>query len=102
MAHTCAEAEVDAAAAIINAVCKEPEIYEKETKEALEEVPDLFSIRQLDDGVFFINCGGDPAKAYKRYRRKVLFHKLMKEILKPRELNLVGYYLGFDRRIKKA
>ena len=98
MAHTCAEAEVDAAAAIVNAVCKEP----KETKEALEEVPDLFSIRQLDDGVFFINCGGDPAKAYKRYRRKVLFHKLMKAVLKPRELNLVRDYLGLDRRIKKA
>lgn len=51
----------------------------------------------MGDDVFSISYGGDPAKAYDRYMRRVFLFQLMEEVLKPRELNLVRYYLGIGQ-----
>jgi hypothetical protein len=62
--------------------------------ELLKEYQTLFNIWLLGDKVDYISYGGNPAKAYDRYMRWVLLLKLMEDVLKPRELNLVRYYLG--------
>ena len=62
--------------------------------ELLKEYQTLFNIWLLGDKVDYISYGGNPAKDYDRYMRWVLLLKLMEDVLKPRELNLVRYYLG--------
>lgn len=69
-------------------------VSHKTAAELLKEYRTLFRTRQLGDDVFSISCGGDPAKVYDRYMRRVLLLELMEEVLKPRELNLVRCYLG--------
>lgn len=70
---------------------------DEKAAELLKEYRTLFHIRQLGDDVFSISYGGDPAKVYDRYMRWVFLLQLMKEVLKPRELNLVRYYLGIGQ-----
>ena len=57
----------------------------------------LFCVRQLDDDVFSVSCGGDPAVAYDRLMRRTLLMQRMEEVLTPRELNLVRSYLGIGQ-----
>lgn len=97
VAYACYEAENDEEETLIAAVCKEIKVSEKVAKELLKEYRTLFSIRQLGDDVFSVSYGGDPAKAYDHYMRRVLLHRLMEETLKPRELNLVRSYLGIGQ-----
>ncbi len=97
VAYVCAEAQDESETAIINAVCEELEVSQKVAAELLREYRSLFHVRQLGDDVFSISYGGDPAKAYDRYMRRVLLLQLMEEVLKPRELNLVRYYLGIGQ-----
>lgn len=96
-AYACFEAENDDEETLITAVCKETKVSEKVAKELLKEYRALFFIRQLGDDVFYISRGGDPAKAYDHYMRRVLLHRLMEDTLKPRELNLVRFYLGIGQ-----
>ncbi len=63
----------------------------------LAEYRTLFYVRQLGDDVFSISRGGDPAKAYDRYMRRRLLFQLVEEVLKPREQNLLRYYLGIGQ-----
>lgn len=97
VAYVCAKAEENSESALIDAVCEELDVSPKVAAELLKEYRTLFHIRQLGDDVFSISYGGDPARAYDRYMRRVLLHQLMEEVLKPRELNLVRYYLGIDQ-----
>lgn len=97
MAYVCAEAQDESEPALIDAVCEELEVSPKVAAELLADYRALFSIRLLGDDVFSISRGGDPARAYDRYMRRVLLLQLMEEVLKPRELNLVRYYLGIGQ-----
>ena len=54
----------------------------------------FFQDIELDANEFRVSIGGDPAKAYDRRMQRVLLFQRIKEALKPRELNLVRYYLG--------
>lgn len=97
VAYVCAEAQDESEPALIDAVCKELEVSPRVAAELLKEYWTLFHVRQLGDDVFSISYGGDPAKAYDRYMRRVFLFQLMEEVLKPRELNLLHYYLGIGQ-----
>lgn len=94
VAYVCAEAQDESEPALIAAVCKELDVSPKVAVELLKEYQTLFNIWLLGDKVDYISYGGNPAKDYDRYMRWVLLLKLMEDVLKPRELNLVRYYLG--------
>lgn len=97
VAHVCAGAEDESEPALIRAVCEELEVSPKVAAELLREYRTLFCSRQLGDDVLFISSGGDPAKAYDRYMRRVLLLELMEDVMTPREMNLVRYYLGIGQ-----
>jgi len=97
VAHICVEAEGESEDTLINAVCEKLDVSPKVAEELLREYRTLFQTRQLGDDVFSISRGGDPARAYDRYMRRTLLLRLMEEVLKPRELNLVRYYLGIGQ-----
>ena len=94
VAYICAEAQDESKPALIDAVCEELEVSQKVAAELLKEYRTLFNIWLLGDKMDYISYGGDPSKAYDRYMRRVLLLQLMEEVLKPRELTLVCYYLG--------
>lgn len=94
VAFVCTEAQDESEFALIDAVRKELNASKKKAAELLMDHRILFNIRLLGDDVFSVNCGGDPARAYDRYMRRVLRFRRMEEVLKPRELTLVCYYLG--------
>ncbi|WP_298017786.1 sigma factor [uncultured Dysosmobacter sp.] len=97
VAHICIEAEDESEDTLINAVCEKLDVSSKVATELLREYRTLFQTRQLGDDVFSISHGGDPARAYDRYMRRTLLLRLMEEVLKPRDLNLVRYYLGIGQ-----
>lgn len=97
VAFVCAEAQDESEPALIDAVCEELEVSPKVAAELLKEYRTLFNIWLLGDRVDYIGYGGDPAKAYDCYMRRVLLLQLMEEVLKPRELNLIRYYLGIGQ-----
>lgn len=97
VAYVCTKVEGDSETALMDTICEELDVSPKVAAELLKEYQSLFHIRQLGDDVFSISYGGDPAKVYDRYMRRVLLLQLMKEVLKPRELNLVRYYLGIGQ-----
>ena len=94
VAYVWAEAQDGSEPALIDAVCKELEVSPKVAAELLKEYRTLFNFWLLGDRVDYISYGGDPAKAYDRYMRRVLLFQLMEEVLKPRELTLVRHYHG--------
>ena len=97
MAYVCAEAEDESEPALIRAVCEELEVSPKVAAELLKEYWMMLRSQQLGDDVFLISSGGDPAKAYDRYMRRVLLLELMEDVLTPREMNLVRHYLGIGQ-----
>ena len=97
VAYVCAEAQDESEPALIDAVCKELEVSPKVATKLLKEYQTVFNIWLLGDRVNYISYGGDPAKAYDRYMRQVLLLQLMENVLKPRERNLVRYYLGIGQ-----
>lgn len=97
VAYVCAKAQDESETALIDAVCEELEVSPKVAAELMTEYRTLFNIWLLGDRVDYISYGGDPAKAYDRYMRRVLLLQLMEEVLKPRELNLVRHYLGIGQ-----
>ena len=97
VAFVCAEAQDESEPALIDVVCEELEVSSKVAAELLKEYRTLFNIWLLGDKVDYISYGGDPARAYDRYMRRVLLLQLMEEGLKPRELNLVRCYLGIGQ-----
>lgn len=97
VAHICAGAEGRPESAFIQAASQALEVSHKVAAELLKEYRTLFHARHLGDDVFSITCGGDPARAYDHHMRRMLLLQLMEEVLKPRELNLVRYYLGIGQ-----
>lgn len=97
VAFVCAEAQDESEPALIQAVCKELDVSPKVAVELLKEYRTLFHYQQLGDDVFNISSGGDPARAYDRYMRRVLLLELMENVLTPREMNLVRHYLGIGQ-----
>ena len=102
VAYVCAEAQDESEPALIDAVCKELEVSPKVATNLLKEYQTVFNIWLLGDRVNYISYGGDPAKAYDRYMRQVLLLQLMENVLKPRERNLVRYYLGIGQPDEKG
>jgi len=94
VAYLCATAEDDTEETFLSRIQEEMEVSKKVAKELLAEYRTLFGYQLLGDRVFDIRGGGDPAKAYDRYMRRVLLLKLIEELMAPRELNLVKSYLG--------
>lgn len=97
VANICAETEDKSVSALIQGICKKLEVSSKVAVGLLKEYQVLSHPRQLGDDVLFISCGRDPARAYDRYMRQRLLLQLMEEVLNPRELNLVWYYLGIGQ-----
>ena len=97
VAYVCAKVQDESEPALIDAVCEKLEVSQKVATELLREYRTLFHTRQLGDDVFSVSYGGDPARVYDRYMRRALLLQLMEEVLKPRELNLVCYYLGIGQ-----
>lgn len=97
VAHICAEALDESEDTLIDVICEKLDVSSKVAEDLLREYRTLFYGRLLGDDVFSISRGGDPARAYDRYMRRALLLQLMEEVLKPRELNLVRYYLGISQ-----
>ena len=97
VAHACAKVQDESEPTLIDAVCEKLEVSQKVATELLREYRTLFHTRQLGDDVFSVSYSGDPARTYDRYMRQTLLLQLMEEVLKPRELNLVRYYLGIGQ-----
>ena len=87
----------DAEEDLLTAIQEELEVSAKVAKRLLEEYRTVFQIDSLGERVFDLGCGGDPARAYDRSMRRTLILQRMEEILSPRELNLVRYYLGIGQ-----
>ena len=102
VAYSCTKAQDESEPALIAAVCKELDVSPKVAAELLKEYRTLFNIWLLGDKVDYISCGGDPAKAYDRYMRRVLRFQRMEEVLKPRKLTLVRNYLGIGQPDEKG
>ena len=69
-------------------------VSEKVARALLVDYLMFFRDIELDANEFSVSIGGDPAKAYDRRMQRVLLFQRIEEVLKPRELNLVRYYLG--------
>lgn len=98
VAHLFAESEENGSMdVIVDVIHEKLDVSQKVAEELLREYQTLFYSRQLGDDVFSISRGGDPARACDRYMRRKLLLQLLEEVLKPRELNLVRYYLGIGQ-----
>lgn len=95
--RVCSEMQDKSDPALIGAICKELEASPRAAAELLKDYRTLFHVQPLDDDVFSVNGGEDPAKIYDRHMRQTLLLQLMEEVLKPRELNLVRCYLGIGQ-----
>ena len=78
----------------ISKIQKELSVSEKVARALLVDYLMFFQDIELDANEFRISVGGDPAKAYDRRMQRMLLFQRIEEVLKPRELNLVWYYLG--------
>ena len=63
----------------------------------MEEYRTVFQIESLGERVFDLGYGGNPARAYDHFMRRTLLLQRMKDVLSPRELNLVRCYLGIGQ-----
>ena len=97
VAHLCAEAQDTSEPELTKTVCEKQKVSSKVAEVLLKEYRTLFCVRQLDDDVFSVSCGGDPAVAYDRLMRRTLLMQRMEEVLTPRELNLVRSYHGIGQ-----
>ena len=79
--------------ALIQRIMEQLGVSQAAARGLLLECQALFQSVDLGEQVFEVSGGGDPAKVYDRYMRRVLLLQRMEEVLSPRELNLVRYYL---------
>ena len=97
VAHIATKLEHESDDALIQAIRKKLAVSQKVAVELLKEYRALFQTEQLDDDMSSIALNGDPARAVDRSMRQTLLLRQMEEVLSPRELNLVRYYLGIGQ-----
>ena len=85
--------ERDVETDLLPAIQEKLTVSAKVARRLLEEYRTVFQIESLGERVFDLRYRGDPAKAYDRFMRRTLLLQRMKEVLSPRELNLVRCYL---------
>ena len=88
------EEEQVSEAMLIPRIMEQLGVSQAVARSLLQECQTLFQSVDLGDQVFKVSGGGDPAKAYDRYMRRILLLQRMEEVLSSRELNLVRCYLG--------
>ena len=79
-------------------VCEELGVSKGVARNLLAEYRTLFRFDELSEDRLPSTWDGDPAKAYDRRMRKKLAVKLLGEVLKPRERNVVIYHLGIGQQ----
>ena len=84
-------------AMVISRIMGQLGVSQATARSLLLECRILFQSVDLGDQVFEVSGGGDPAKAYDRYMRRILLFQRMEEVLSSRELNLVCCYLGIGQ-----
>ena len=92
-----AENEKASDAELLSRIIESLRVSESVARSLLLESRTLFQSYDLGDQVFEVSGGGDPAKAYDRYMRRVLLLQRIEESLSPRELNLVRCHLGIGQ-----
>ncbi len=94
VAKVCATSDNNSDEQIISKIQKDLRVSEKVARALMVDYLMFFQDIELDANEFRISVGGDPAKAYDRRMQRMLLFQRIEEVLKPRELNLVWYYLG--------
>ena len=97
VAFLCATHEQNTGIDLLATIQEKLVVSTKVAKRLLEEYRTVFQIESLGERVFDLGYGGDPARAYDRFMRRTLLLQRMKEVLSPRELNLVRCYLGIGQ-----
>ena len=92
-----AEDEKESEAELLSRIVEKLQVSEPVARSLLLESRTLFQSCDLGDHVFTVSCGGDPAEAYDRQMRRKLLFRRIKEVLSPRELNLVRCHLGIGQ-----
>ena len=92
-----AEDEKESEAELLSRIVEKLQVSEPVARSLLLESRTLFQSCDLGDQVFTVSCGGDPAEAYDRQMRRKLLFRRIKEVLSPRELNLVRCHLGIGQ-----
>lgn len=98
VAHLCATVpEEFSEAELLEQICTVENISARAARSLLLDYRSILGTVSLDDPAFAVSQGGDPARAYDSFMRKKLLIQLMKEVLTPRELNVVKYHLGLGQ-----
>ena len=98
VAHLCATVpEEFSEAELLEQICTVENISARAARSLLLDYRSILGTVSLDDPAFAVSRGGDPARAYDSFMRKKLLIQLMKEVLTPRELNVVKYHLGLGQ-----
>lgn len=98
VAHLCATVpEEFSEAELLEQICTVENISSRAAHSLLLDYRSILGTVSLDDPAFAVSRGGDPARAYDSFMRKKLLIQLMKEVLTPRELNVVKYHLGLGQ-----
>lgn len=82
---------------LIEQIRKIESISARAARSLLPDDRSIWGTVSLDDPAFAISRGGDPARTYDGFMRKMLLIQWMEEILTPRELNVVKYHLGLGQ-----
>ena len=82
---------------VIQKICGDLGVSKKVARNLLAEYRTLFHFEELSEDTLPMAWGGDPAREYDHRMRKELAVKLLDEVLKPRERNVVVYHLGIGQ-----
>ena len=97
VAFLCATHEQNTGIDLLATIQEKLAVSAKVAKRLMEEYRTVFQIESLGERVFDLGYGGNPARAYNHFMRRTLLLQRMKEVLSPRELNLVRCYLGIGQ-----
>ena len=97
VAFLCATHEQNTGIDLLATIQEKLAVSAKVAKRLMEEYRTVFQIESLGERVCDLGYGGNPARAYNHFMRRTLLLQRMKEVLSPRELNLVRCYLGIGQ-----
>ena len=97
VAFLCATHEQNTGIDLLATIQEKLAVSAKVAKRLMEEYRTVFQIESLGERVFDLGYGGNPARAYDHFMRRTLLLQRMKDVLSPRELNLVRCYLGIGQ-----